>query len=109
MVGIMWLLKRESTPDVDTTNDFSLDESDAGARIRCPLCEWQPGKSSRWRCLRTTSPEGFFGGCGTVWNTFSTRGRCPGCHYQWRWTKCLRCDGWSRHEDWYEEQHDRRS
>ena len=101
----MWLLKRESTLDVDTVVDFNLDEDDARARIRCPLCDWQPGESSRWCCLRTPSPERFLGGCGTVWNTFSTRGRCPGCQYQWRWTKCLRCAGWSRHEDWHEQQH----
>jgi hypothetical protein len=104
----MWLLKRESSLDVETVVDFNLDEDDARARIRCPLCDWQPGESSQWCCLRTLSPESFFGGCGTVWNTFSTRGRCPGCHYQWRWTKCLRCAGWSRHEDWYEQQHDPR-
>jgi len=22
----------------------------------------------------------------------------------WRWTSCLRCAGWSLHEDWYEEE-----
>jgi hypothetical protein len=104
----MWLLKRESTPDVDTTIDLDLDENESQVRIRRPLCEWQPRISSRWRCLRTPSPEGFFGGCGTVWNTFSTRGRCPGCQHQWRWTHCLRCHRWSSHEDWYEEQDDTR-
>ena len=41
--------------------------------------------------------------CGTAWNTFATRGRCPGCAHQWRWTSCLRCDQWSPHGDWYEE------
>ena len=107
MVG--WLLKQESTRDVDVVIDINLDEEDARARIRCPLCEWQPGESSRWSCQRTPTPEGFFGGCGTVWNTFSTRGRCPGCQYQWRWTSCLRCTGWSLHEDWYEEERDRES
>jgi hypothetical protein len=108
-IGIMavgWLLKRESTLDVDTTIDEHLDTHEGRARVRCPLCVWRPPESSRWCCLRTPSPEGFFGGCGTMWNTFSTRGRCPGCRYQWRWTKCLRCSGWSRHEDWYEERHD---
>ena len=101
-----WLLKKESNQDIDTVIDFDLDEEGARARIRCPLCEWQPDKSSRWCCIRTPSPEGFFGGCGAVWDTFSTRGRCPGCQHQWRWTSCLRCAGWSLHEDWYEEQRD---
>ena len=36
-----------------------------------------------------------------AWNTFETRGKCPDCAHQWRWTSCLRCEGWSRHEDWY--------
>ena len=49
----MWLLKRESTQGVDTVVDFDQDEDDALARIRCPLCDWRPGGSSRWCCLRT--------------------------------------------------------
>ena len=48
------------------------------------------------------TPEPPFDGCGTSWNTFLTRGRCPGCRHQWQWTSCLRCHGWSLHEDWYE-------
>jgi hypothetical protein len=28
---------------------------------------------------------------------------CPGCAHQWRYTACLRCEGWSLHEDWYVE------
>jgi hypothetical protein len=43
-----------------------------------------------------------FDGCGARWNTFTTRGKCPGCRHQWQWTSCLRCLGWSLHEDWYE-------
>ena len=103
---VEWFLKRDPALDVDISIDSNLDADDARARIRCPLCEWQPPEWSRWCCLRTPAPEGFFGGCGTVWNTFSTRGRCPGCQHQWRWTKCLQCDGWSPHEDWYEEEDD---
>jgi hypothetical protein len=106
MSAAVWFLKRESAQDVDITVHINQDEDDAPVRIRCPLCEWQPDKRSRWCCVRTPSPEGFFGGCGTVWDTFSTRGRCPGCQHQWRWTSCLRCNGWSLHEDWYEEQRD---
>jgi hypothetical protein len=78
-----------------------LDEEDTLRGIRCPLCEWRPSPSSRWCCLRTDSPEPFFEGCGTMWNTFETAGRCPGCRHQWQWTSCLRCGEWSRHDAWY--------
>lgn len=74
----------------DTPGNFS--------RIRCPLCDWQPRASSRWCC----GDYGSHDGCGTVWNTFDTRGRCPGCNYQWKLTDCLRCGGTSLHEAWYE-------
>jgi hypothetical protein len=53
-------------------------------------------------CVSQGPPEFFTGGCGTVWNTFDTRGRCPGCSHQWTWTRCFACDGWSPHDDWYE-------
>lgn len=72
-------------------------------KIRCPLCHWTPTAASRWWCADADAPEYFYGGCLTSWNTFETRGRCPGCAHQWRWTSCLRCGGWSRHEDWYVE------
>jgi hypothetical protein len=71
------------------------------SRIRCPLCKWQPKPSHRWFCAPCEHPEYFADGCGARWNTFSTRGRCPGCAHQWRWTACLNCSGWSLHEDWY--------
>jgi hypothetical protein len=71
-------------------------------RIRCPLCKWQPKASHRWFCAPCDHPEYFDDGCGACWNTFSTRGRCPGCNHQWRWTACLNCAGWSLHDDWYE-------
>ena len=77
-------------------------EQNAFHGVRCPLCAWRPDSSSRWSCQPSETPEPFFPGCGTVWNTFSTRGRCPGCDHQWRWTSCLSCEGWSLHEDWYE-------
>jgi hypothetical protein len=73
--------------------------------VRCPLCKWMPSASSRWYCADCEHPEYFFDGCGAIWNTFTTRGRCPGCGYQWHWTSCLRCAGWSRHEEWYENKH----
>lgn len=71
-------------------------------RIRCPLCRWQPSASSLWCCECVGTPEPFFVGCGTMWNTFSTGGRCPGCHHQWQWTSCLHCNQPSLHADWYE-------
>jgi hypothetical protein len=72
-------------------------------RIRCPLCRWQPQASSRWYCSDAAGyPHFFYGGCGTSWNTFETRGRCPGCSHQWTWTDCLRCWQSSPHDAWYE-------
>jgi len=98
----LFLLKRDPEGVEDLVNASEPDEDDAFSRIRCPLCGWQPSASCRWSCVRVNTPEPFFMGCGTVWNTFLTRGRCPGCSHQWRWTSCLRCAGWSLHEDWYE-------
>ncbi len=74
------------------------------SRIRCPLCRWQPQKSSRWWCADTDFPEYFYAACGASWNTFETRGRCPVCAHKWRWTTCLRCGENSLHEDWYVEE-----
>ena len=101
--AVRWLLKRDLTPEQITSNAIGPDADEAFSRIRCPLCRWQPTASSMWGCESAATPEPFFESCGTVWNTFSTRGRCPGCGHQWRWTSCLRCAGWSLHEDWYEE------
>ena len=71
------------------------------ARIRCPLCNWQPSRSTRWYCSAMGAPENFSGGCGHGWNTFDTRGLCPGCNYQWRHTWCFSCSRPSPHDDWY--------
>jgi len=80
-----------------------LDEEEEGLNgIRCPRCEWRPSSSSRWCCECVDGPEPPFDGCGMVWNTFSTRGRCPRCSHQWRFTSCLRCHEWSPHDAWYE-------
>ena len=81
---------------LEETNDVEI------PGIRCPLCEWRPRRSDVWVCWDVDHPENFFGGCGTAWNTFETGGICPRCLHQWIWTSCLRCLGWSRHEDWYE-------
>lgn len=82
------------SPDEDEETEFE--------GIRCPLCRWRPRASDEWECGDCGHPEYFYGGCGTCWNTFDTRGLCPGCGHQWRWTFCLSCWEWSLHEDWYE-------
>jgi len=97
------LLKDTRSPQHTVIDDPSLDEDAPFDGIRCPLCMWRPSPASRWSCHRS-GPEPFFEDCGTTWNTFSTRGRCPGCAHQWQWTMCLRCQAWSLHEEWYEEQ-----
>ena len=43
--------------------------------IRCPRCKWTPRTKSLWSCK-----------CGHHWNTFDTRGLCPGCGHQWEIT-----------------------
>ncbi|WP_336517212.1 hypothetical protein [Pollutibacter soli] len=64
-------------------------------KIRCPKCHWQPDGKPHWSCS-----------CGTIWDTFSTGGRCPGCGKQWHDTQCIvdagGCQSWSPHLDWYE-------
>jgi hypothetical protein len=103
----MRLFLFRKTPDFDEhlkteklkerTTDFS--------RIRCPLCRWQPTASSQWYCSDAPEfPHFFYHGCGTSWNTFETRGRCPGCDHQWTWTDCHRCWQSSPHDDWYEDE-----
>ena len=84
-----------------------LREDDAFSRIRCPLCSWVPSRADRWYCHCLGTPEPPFPACGSAWNTFSTRGRCPGCSHQWIWTSCFECKQWSLHEDWYEESEER--
>ena len=65
--------------------------------IYCPLCYWHPSAASRWVCTRK------LGGCGTVWNTFDTRGICPKCAWKWEITACPACRKFSAHEAWYHE------
>ena len=96
------LLKESRTPD-QIVDEQSTDDNEGLQGIRCPRCSWQPQASSRWSCYWADCPEPPFDACGTSWNTFSTRGRCPGCSHQWRWTSCLRCGQWSLHLDWYEQ------
>jgi hypothetical protein len=60
--------------------------------IYCPKCRWRPAAEDRWAC----EPK-----CGTVWNTFWTRGLCPGCRKLWSMTQCLACKQFSPHRQWY--------
>jgi hypothetical protein len=60
--------------------------------IFCPQCAWRPQAEDRWECVPS---------CGTVWNTFWTRGVCPGCAVQWPATQCLACHVYSPHKAWY--------
>ena len=58
----------------------SIQKGGRALRIACPKCELEPKAVDRWCC----SP-----GCGHVWNTFDTIGRCPQCGKQWKETVCL--------------------
>ena len=106
MLAIAFSLFQKSLITEDITESLSKtgDEETDYKRIRCPLCKWQPNASCRWYCGDCEYPEFFFDGCGASWNTFETRGLCPGCFHQWRWTSCLSCGEWSLHEDWYEKE-----
>ena len=97
----MLFLKGDRAFDPITVKNAGSEEDEGFSGIRCPLCAWQPSASSRWCCVSDGPPEPAFDSCGTVWNTFSTRGQCPGCSHQWQWTTCLRCGEWSRHDAWY--------
>jgi hypothetical protein len=77
------------------------DPAYGSGKICCPACQWQPDKYSRWFCISMGPPENFSGGCGNGWNTFDTRGVCPGCQHHWRHTTCLSCSVTSLHDDWY--------
>jgi len=97
----LWLFQEKLKPAGTTEKSPQRDEINEFGRIRCPRCQWQPSALSRWYCGDCDYPEYFYNGCGAAWNTFTTRGRCPGCGHQWSWTICLRCYRWSRHNDWY--------
>ena len=101
-MSLQLVLKSGRTPGLTTDEVFGLDGEDLFNRIRCPQCSWRPSADSLWCCDGIGTPEPVFEGCGTIWNTFSTRGRCPGCSHQWLWTSCLRCEQASLHEQWYE-------
>ncbi len=67
----------------------------SATEIYCPKCRWKPQAYDLWVC----TPE--IGGCGHVWNTFSTHGNCPKCSWQWLITSCHSCRQFSPHEHWY--------
>jgi hypothetical protein len=94
---------RGGTDEIEPVEFDVLEIDEALSGIRCPICKWRPLKSSLWTCWDCDYPEYFYDGCGTEWNTFQTHGQCPTCLHQWIWTSCLSCWGWSRHEDWYED------
>ena len=103
------LFKKGSTPAHVVIDEAKrLLEELVFGRVRCPLCGWQPSATSLWACQSFGTPEPFLGGCGAMWNTFETRGLCPGCSHQWQWTSCHRCYGWSPHDEWYERDGDDR-
>jgi hypothetical protein len=99
---MIWQLLKDDRAADDIVADVFAEDEEGISGIRCPRCGWRPSPSCVWSCEWVDTPEPYFEACGTVWNTFSTRGRCPGCHHQWQWTSCLRCDEWSLHDDWYE-------
>jgi len=63
---------------------------DAGVKIECPKCGWEPDGYPHWICS-----------CGCKWNTFDTKGKCPDCGKQWNDTHCPRCSHPSEHDTWY--------
>jgi len=77
----------------DLKDKVEKKNASGGGRIRCPKCQWNPQSHDRWMCH-----------CGHTWNTFDTRGKCPGCGHQWNQTMCLACFEWSEHEAWYEKE-----
>jgi hypothetical protein len=96
-------LKRSPKFDALLKTFEDVTDQDAFKGIRCPICAWKPDAFSLWSCSCQDTPEPPFPSCGTVWNTFRTAGRCPGCSHQWKWTSCLSCQGWSPHVEWYED------
>lgn len=90
--GVWMVEDRPSVEDrPDAHPDTETGSTDGGGGdIRCPLCGWVPAPEDLWMCR-----------CSHFWNTFVTGGVCPSCLYQWTYTQCLACHGWSPHSDWY--------
>ena len=62
-----------------------------GARVRCPLCAWEPDGGKHWQCDK----------CFVIFDTFRTRAHCPKCPQSWKETQCIACQEMSDHELWY--------
>jgi hypothetical protein len=99
----MLTFKNDRAPERVTFDIPRVGDAEPFEGIRCPHCSWRPSPSNTWSCSWLGTPEPYFESCGAVWNTFATRGRCPGCAHQWTWTSCLNCGQWSLHDDWYED------
>jgi hypothetical protein len=86
---------KEGNPrfDFGVKDRIEKKKAGSGGGIRCPKCRWIPRAHDTWMCH-----------CRQVWNTFDTRGKCPGCGFQWSQTVCLACLEWSAHEAWYEKE-----
>ena len=89
--SISYLAKQGGRFHFDLKDKNEKKDDSGRDRIRCPKCQWNPRPSDRWMCH-----------CTHTWNTFDTRGKCPGCSFQWSQTMCLSCREWSEHESWYE-------
>src|SRR5262249_46782177 len=104
IMSLHLLVRHDRSPSKTVIDKPDLTHDEPFEGIRCPRCAWRPVASSRWCCYCTGTPEPPFDACGAVWNTFTTKGRCPGCGHQWQWTSCHRCGEFSHHEDWYAKQ-----
>jgi hypothetical protein len=104
LAGVFSLFQKAQSDDEAARALEALEDDATFASIRCPECRWRPSDADAWYCGDNAFPERFFGGCGTSWNTFATKGLCPGCSHRWRWTACLRCGIWSLHDEWYAEE-----
>jgi hypothetical protein len=90
------LVRGPGRPTLVPKIDEKEDDKDISG-IRCPACQWRPTRHDMWSC-----------DCGEVWNTFATRGECPGCQRRWAKTQCTKCGTWSDHDAWYEDRQQRR-
>lgn len=99
--AIVMLDKTDRFKNIEHEMDTG-DSKDKFSKIRCPACKWRPTAASRWVCFDEFCEEHPMGGCFTDWNTFDTRGVCPGCQHHWKNTTCLWCGVHSPHEEWYE-------
>jgi hypothetical protein len=91
MASSHWLKKGTPGDTVVPTSQQAPSDDTAAPRIRCPHCQWQPGREARWSCS-----------CLHEWHTFDTGGVCPACGRVWADTQCLRCEQWSPHLAWYD-------